>query len=418
MYFEERKNKNGESFYVAVERYIDPLTGKKKRASVVYRTNTVRARRQAERELVDKIDDLISKKQGYFQGKSMLTFYDLKNSWFDTWRTTVKPQTVNREELVIDRLSELIADDILLEKITPLLIQNCLNEYREKYHSTHSTMQHIKCTLNKIFDYGVLHNVIAFSPSRVVKLSATVEEKRAKKIRLEKKFLDEREVKALLSELKGRRNQNYYDLALFLIGTGCRIGEASALTESDIDFENHLVTIDQSLQAHDLKVDNFYLDTTKTKAGERVEQLPEFVIEAIKRVIKRNKQFDKHIENFPSEVFRKSDFLFKTEYGAPITSHSFREILGRINKVLQIECREKYGFEWIKNAVPHSFRHIHITVLRNDPTVPLKEVQARVGHVQVETTNGYTHLMNDSQEKSVEAISRFVEKMGVSESKA
>lgn len=418
MYFEERKNKNGESFYVAVERYIDPLTGKKKRASVVYRTNTVRARRQAERELVDKIDDLISRKQDYFQGKSMLTFCDLKNSWFDVWRTTVKPQTVKREEFVIDRLSELIADDILLEKITPLLIQNCLNEYREKYHSTHSTMQHIKCTLNKIFDYGILHNAITFSPSRVVKLSATVEEKRAKKSRLEKKFLDEREVKVLLSELKGRRNQNYYDLALFLIGTGCRIGEASALTESDIDFENHLITIDKSLQAHNLRVDDFYLDTTKTEAGERVEQLPGFVIQALKRVIERNKQFDKHMENFPSEVFRKSDFLFRTEYGAPITSHSFREILGRVNKVLQVECQEKYGFEWTKNAVPHSFRHIHITVLRNDPTVPLKEVQARVGHVQVETTNGYTHLMSDSQEKSVEAISRFIEKMAVSESKA
>ncbi len=418
MYFEERKNKNGESFYVAVERYIDPLTGKKKRASVVYRTNTVRARRQAERELVDKIDDLISRKQDYFQGKSMLTFCDLKNSWFDVWRTTVKPQTVKREEFVIDRLSELIADDILLEKITPLLIQNCLNEYREKYHSTHSTMQHIKCTLNKIFDYGNLHNAITFSPSRVVKLSATVEEKRAKKSRLEKKLLDEREVKVLLSELKGRRNQNYYDLALFLIGTGCRIGEASALTESDIDFENHLITIDKSLQAHNLRVDDFYLDTTKTEAGERVEQLPGFVIQALKRVIERNKQFDKHMENFPSEVFRKSDFLFRTEYGAPITSHSFREILGRVNKVLQVECQEKYGFEWTKNAVPHSFRHIHITVLRNDPTVPLKEVQARVGHVQVETTNGYTHLMSDSQEKSVEAISRFIEKMAVSESKA
>lgn len=189
------------------------------------------------------------------------------------------------------------------------------------------------------------------------------------------------------------------------------------MTESDIDFENHLVTIDKSLQAHDLKVDDFYMDTTKTEASERVEQLPEFVIQALKRVIERNKQFDQHMENFPSEVFRKSDFLFKTEYGAPITSHSFREILGRVNKVLQVECQEKYGFEWIKNAVPHSFRHIHITVLRNDPTIPPKEVQTRVGHVQVETTNGYTHLMNDSQEKSVEAISRFVEKMGVSESK-
>lgn len=418
MYFEERKNKDGKSFYVATERYVDPLTGKRKRASVVYHTNTARARRQAERELVNKIEELISKKQGFFKGSSMVTFSELKKSWFDVWKTTVKPQTIRREILVIDRLSELIADDILLENITPLLIQNCLNEYRGKYKSTHSTMQHIKCTLNKIFDYGVLHNAIPFSPSRVVKLNATVEEKRAKKRRLEMKFLDEREVNALLSELKGRRNQNYYDLALFLIGTGCRIGEASALTESDIDFENHLVTIDKSLQAHDLRVDEYYLDTTKTEAGERVEQLPEFVMQALKRVIERNKKFDNHMENFPSQVFRKVDFLFRTEYGAPITSHSFREILGRVNKVLQVNCQEKYGFEWAKNAIPHSFRHIHISVLRNDPTIPLKEIQARVGHVQAETTNGYTHLLSASQEKSVEAISRFIDKMGVSESLA
>ncbi|MFT8361679.1 MAG: tyrosine-type recombinase/integrase [Sporolactobacillus sp.] len=59
------------------------------------------------------------------------------------------------------------------------------------------------------------------------------------------KVLDEREVKVLLAELRKRRNQNYYDLALFLVGTGCRIGEASALTESDIDFENQWVTIER-----------------------------------------------------------------------------------------------------------------------------------------------------------------------------
>jgi integrase len=418
MYFEERKNRDGKSFYVATERYVDPLTGKRKRASVVYHTNTARVRRQAERELVDKIEELISKKQGFFKGSSMVTFSDLKKSWFDVWKTTVKPQTIRREILVIDRLSELIADDILLENITPLLVQYCLNEYREKYRSTYSTMQHIKCTLNKIFDYGVLHNAIPFSPSRVVKINANVEEKRAKKKRLDMKFLVEREVNALLTELKGRRNQNYYDLALFLLGTGCRIGEASALTESDIDFENHLVTIDKSLQAHDLKVDEFYLDTTKTEAGDRVEQLPEFVMQALKRVIERNKKFDNLMENFPSVAFRKLDFLFRTEYGAPITSHSFREILGRVNKVLQVNCQEKYGFEWTKNAIPHSFRHVHISVLRNDHTIPLKEIQARVGHIQEETTNGYTHLLSASQEKSVEAISRFIKKMGISESLA
>ncbi|WP_240424499.1 tyrosine-type recombinase/integrase [Lactococcus allomyrinae] len=174
---------------------------------------------------------------------------------------------------------------------------------------------------------------------------------------MKQKFLDEREVRVFLSELKMRRNQNCYDLVLFFIGTGCRIGEASALTMSDIDFDNHLITIDKLLQAHDLRVDDFYLDTTKTEAGERIKQLPEFVIKALKRVIERNKDFDEHMENFPSQFFRNSDFLFRTEYSAPIASHSFREILGRVNKHLCLECKEKYGFEWIKNVIPHSFAY-------------------------------------------------------------
>lgn len=85
----------------------------------------------------------------------------------------------------------------------------------------------------------------------------------------------------------------------------------------------------------------------------------------------------------------------------------------RVNRYLSNHCQEKYGFEWTKNAIPHSFRHVHISVLRDDPSVPLKEVQERVGHVQEETTNGYTHLMTHDQEKSVEAISRFAQKLGI-----
>ncbi len=88
----------------------------------------------------------------------------------------------------------------------------------------------------------------------------------------------------------------------------------------------------------------------------------------------------------------------------------------RVNTYLKKNCVEKYGFEWTKNAIPHSFRHIHISVLRDNPNILLKEVQAHIGHVQEATTNGYTHLMSVSQQKSVEAISRFIDKMAVNES--
>ncbi|HFI0792199.1 TPA: tyrosine-type recombinase/integrase [Streptococcus suis] len=71
----------------------------------------------------------------------------------------------------------------------------------------------------------------------------------------------------------------------------------------------------------------------------------------------------------------------------------------------------KYGFKWNKNVVPHSFRHIHISALRNNNDVPLKEIQLRVGHVEVETTNGYTHLEVGTQEKSVQAITTYFNKL-------
>lgn len=409
MYIIERINKKGEKSYLATERYKDPLTGKTKRASITFRSNTARGRKQAENDLSDRIDELIRKGEAKFDGTAVTTFGQLRENWLETWQLSVKRTTVEREKLVL----KIISDDFLLERITPLLVKKCLDEYQKKYHSTHSTMQHIKCTLNKIFDYGVLYNLIPFSPSRVIKLSSTHNERVEKKKRLEKKFLNEQEIFALLSELTNRRNQNYYDLALFLLGTGCRIGEASALTLSDIDFKRKTVNISKSLQAHDLRVDEFYLDSTKTEAGERIEELPDFVIEALKHVIERNAIFDENMDKEPEKSFRHSEFLFRTEYGAPITSHSFREILTRVNKTLVKHCEERYGFKWAKNAVPHSFRHIHISILRNDPSVPTKEVQKRVGHVREETTNGYTHLMSESQEKSVEAIDRFAEKLGI-----
>ncbi|MGX9799442.1 tyrosine-type recombinase/integrase [Pediococcus acidilactici] len=409
MHFEKRKYKDGESFFVAVERYVDPLTGKRKRATLIYHSDSARGRRQAERDLANKIENTIAKKQGAFDISVLRTFGDLKASWYETWQTTVKPQTIKREDFIIRRLSKIVSDDILLTSITPLLVQNCLNEYRKRYNSSFATIQHIKSTFNKIFDHGISHNVLRYSPSRVIRMTASVTERQNKRKRLEDKFLNAQEVSALLSELKLCRHQTYYDLALFLIGTGCRIGEASALTINDIDFRHKQVRIDKSLQYHDLRVDEYYLDTTKTPAGERTEQLPEFAIKALHRVIERNKFFDKHQLQVPSKMFHQNDFLFKTEYGSSITSGSFREILARINRKLRTICPEKYGFIWRKNAVPHSFRHIHISVLRNDPNVSLKEVQTRVGHVLPETTNLYTHLLSNSQDNSVKAISKFID---------
>ncbi len=48
----------------------------------------------------------------------------------------------------------------------------------EKYNASQSTMIHIKSTCNKIFNHGVLYNVIHLSPMSVIKLETSLEKKR------------------------------------------------------------------------------------------------------------------------------------------------------------------------------------------------------------------------------------------------
>lgn len=202
MYLETRIDKNGNETYVVIERYKDPFTNKTKRASISFKQNNPKAIRQAERELFDKIEKIINDTESKYKSKKIITFGELIEHWFSTWSTTVKPNTVKRERLVLNRLSEMLPNDILLEVITPLLIRNSLEEYRVKYNASHSTMQHIKSTLNKIFDYAVLHSVIPYSPSRVIKLYASISDKKERKERKEAKFLTEAEVQVLFFRTK------------------------------------------------------------------------------------------------------------------------------------------------------------------------------------------------------------------------
>lgn len=63
------------------------------------------------------------------------------------------------------------------------------------------------------------------------------------------------------------------------------------------------------------------------------------------------------MEENPNPNFTYSESIFRTEYGSPITSHSFREVLARVEKELVNTCEKNYGFKWTKHVTPHSFMH-------------------------------------------------------------
>jgi hypothetical protein len=54
----------------------------------------------------------------------------------------------------------------------------------------------------------------------------------------------------------------------------------------------------------------------------------------------------------------------------------------------------------------HQFRHIHSTLL-NDLKIPVKIVQEQLGHASIQTTlNIYTHVVDASHRKAIEAMER------------
>ena len=91
-----------------------------------------------------------------------------------------------------------------------------------------------------------------------------------------------------------------------------------------------LIRLCNILQYHDLKVSEFYFDETKTINADRDVALPKVASDAILRAIQRSEEFDRYAIENPCEAFTFSESVFRTEYGSPITLHSFREVLARV----------------------------------------------------------------------------------------
>lgn len=144
--------------------------------------------------------------------------------------------------------------------------------------------------------------------------------------------------------------------------TGCRRGEALALTGADIDRKNNLVHISKSVYY----VGNApHIKTPKTEAGNRsVPLLP-----ALEKAL-------------PAKLGR-SAYLFAEPDGGPLTSSHFT--------ALYDSYRAASGVA----VTPHQIRHGYATALLESDVDP-KTAQVLLGHSQLSTTMDiYTHVRDD-----------------------
>ena len=164
----------------------------------------------------------------------------------------------------------------------------------------------------------------------------------------------------------------YKVLFSFLYLTGCRKGEAFALTWNDIDFNNRQVSITKNLTR---KVNGIPYMIVSTKTGEnRILGLPDNLMFLLYKLKKDN-----------------ANFVFGGE--RPLAENTVTRVFYR-----HIEQAN------VPKIHIHGLRHSHASLLiSNGESIVM--VAKRLGHASVEQTlNTYAHLMPNDERKMLKAL--------------
>lgn len=177
-------------------------------------------------------------------------------------------------------------------------------------------------------------------------------------------------------------------LVMFLAGTGCRWGEATALTWADTQLFGTPPTV---------RITRAW----KKAKGKRVLSYPK-----TSRSVRSVSLFP-DLVSVMGDAGEPSAYIFPNEWGNAVSHAHFRERVWvrAVEKAMDSKRCTDLGLQALNRAPTiHDLRHTHASWLIARG-VPLPYVQARLGHESITTTvNVYGHLVADAHEQMASAI--------------
>ena len=247
--------------------------------------------------------------------------------------------------------------DIPIKDITPKEIFDLLDAMKKEKYSK-KTVSAQKNVLTMIFNYGILHNAITVNPCASVSLPTGLHSsKRAMPTNQELSVVEHTD----------------WLFPFFLLYTGCRRGEALAVTYEDIDWDRKIIHINKAVG---YKNHIPYIKDTKTEAGCRDVIL-----------------LDKLAKRLPK---KKHGLIFPNPQG-----EVWYESV--IDKKWQ-KWRETNGI----TLTAHQLRHGYATILF-EAGLEVKDAQYLLGHASSAITQDiYTHIRKERQERNAEKLNAYL----------
>ena len=344
--------------------------------------------RRVERELLHRRDNgkLVSRAEGEFAAYC--------EEWYEAALRDMRPEpkTADHWAYVIDTHIVPRLGTLLLSDITPAVVRRFYGEIRAdrqladgrvRKGLSGTSARKVAVRLSAILSQAAVDGLITWNPCSAVKVPSVDTP--------EKEVLTADDVHALLEAFSDTsRGRAVRDVAVFLLGTGVRPGEALALRWSDVDRAKQTARIHQSLEKVGKRAAR--LKNVKTKRGQRVVPLPPDVVVMLGRHLAEQRALrlktGRWADNglvFPSLDRRKKP-------GGPWTVQAFRQAWNR----------ELAGMPFADKS-PYVCRHTYATLLRG--LIPDEELSRILGHSSSNVLRAtYSHVNEESMARVRELI--------------
>lgn len=361
------KLKNGKVRYI--QTYKDYVSGASRKVYAIFDKDTSRNRMLAAQQLSAKIEQKRSE-NGF--GKDLYVS-TLKERYLAYLARQDKESSMIVIRNQMDILSELLGN-IHIKNVTAALISQRLLETGKSNKTINTYITRWKIFYHWCYSQGYVADTDC--ADRLTKFKT--EPPRLRNIQ---KYLERSELTAVLNEIQNERMRYF---AKFLALTGCRIGEATALLESDVDMVNRTITINKTYSHQTHKS-----SSTKTETSERVIYIQDELFQMLREYRAWRLR----------DLFRSAsdtDYLFYSARHKPFCHSKFREVFSEAT--LKATGRR---------LPVHSLRHTHASLLFEQGAT-LDLVSECLGHADSDITKEiYLHITKKRKSAYFEQIKKI-----------
>jgi integrase len=317
-------------------------------------------RRNAQRLVESRLRPI---NQGIYRPKTTLTFREfVESQWKSSLYPTFKWSTSRGYDFLLRKYLMPIFGDCGLAEINRQMIQGFVAQMSKNLAPKSVALA--KNCLSKVLSTAVEWGYIQANPATGVRLPTLT-------IRQERIALTSEQLRQLVVELE----EPYKSMVLIATLTGLRRGELFALRWGVLDFERKLIRVRESVYEG-------HFGTPKTRSSIRSIAMSEVLAGMFR--------------NLRPKDATANDLVFSSRKGTPLQSENI------LKRIIHPACERlklpKVGW--------HTLRHTSATLLHEHE--PLRVAQAILGHSDLQTTLGYTHVLPGWQREAMKRLEDVV----------